>query len=65
MGLQRTLRPSAIPLRGWRARARAELKNGDVVVIVGIKGQQTQPAEQSVSSILSSRRGRSYLRKTR
>jgi hypothetical protein len=33
-------------LEGFRARARAELKPGDLVVIVGTKNLPTQPAEQ-------------------
>ena len=38
--------PLQFSTEGWRARARAALKVGDVVVIVGTKGPQTQPAEQ-------------------
>src|SRR5437667_2930101 len=38
--------PLQFRTEGWRARARAELMSGDLVVIVGTKGPQTQAAEQ-------------------
>jgi hypothetical protein len=38
--------PLQFSTEGWRARARTELKPGDLVAIVGTKGPRTQPAEQ-------------------
>jgi hypothetical protein len=38
--------PLQFSTEGWRARARAELKAGDLVVIVGTKEPPTQPAER-------------------
>ena len=38
--------PLQFSTEGWRARARASLKPGDLVVIVGTKGPRTLPAEQ-------------------
>jgi hypothetical protein len=38
--------PLQFGTEGWRARARSELKPGDLVVIVGTKGPQTQSVEQ-------------------
>lgn len=32
--------------QGWRDRARADLKPGDLVVLVGTKGDQTDPSDQ-------------------
>jgi hypothetical protein len=38
--------PLQFSTEGWRARARAELRPGDLVVIVGTKELPTQPSEQ-------------------
>lgn len=38
--------PLQFSLQGWRDRARAMLKRGDLVVLVGTMGDETEPAER-------------------
>lgn len=38
--------PLQFSVEGWRDRAKAELKDGDLVVLVGTKGEQTDESEQ-------------------
>jgi hypothetical protein len=46
VGLDVPVGPLQFSAQGWRDRARAELKPGDLVVPVGTKGDQTDPNDQ-------------------
>lgn len=40
--------PLQFSTEGWRARARSQLQRGDVVVLVGTKGGETQEGERGL-----------------